>query len=136
MKFIVVILLFLSLPSAAGEFKHSVGAGTQYALLGYQLGYTTEHAKLYAAVGPLTNSLGIQLYDNPNSNHALGIDATMVLLGGAVLSANYNYYFNGVSDNGLTLGIGVGKLGLFFADSDEEKADEGYVATVSLGYQF
>jgi len=68
--------------------------------------------------------------------HSLGIDATMVFLGGAALSANYNYYFNGVSDRGLMLGFGVGKLDLFFADSEEEKKDEGYIATLSLGYQF
>lgn len=141
MKKLLLILVLHPFSGFAGEYETTIGMGHQYGgLIGAQLSYKTLSTKYYAAIGGVGIALGAQTVFNSQNKHTYGF-----VIGKEELHAEegfffvtYDYHLNGIENNGLVIGTGIG---ITRADEHDWFADRGKVettpfVTLNFGYKF
>ncbi|WP_440905286.1 hypothetical protein ACMZOO_02785 [Catenovulum sp. SX2] len=112
MKFIILLFTLISFASAANETEISVGLGYPFGspTLGVQYAAKIDIFKVYASLGLVGYSTGLELAVSKNKKHSLG-----VTWGSELLSSDegfgfitYSYHFNSFTSKGFLAGLGVG----------------------------
>jgi len=146
----VLLLLLISRPSSALEFKHGIGVGIQYGgIVGWQGSLNSEHSKTRLSLGYAGFTLGHERY--LGSNFSLGGQAFLnqYVIG---IGLNLNYYFSTHSRKGWLIGLDANRgyvsseAGLelisnyfeYIFDTNDSgiNAKLNNRALVSIGYQF
>jgi hypothetical protein len=140
----LLLLLFANQAFADG-YKHAVGLGLQYGMLGYQISYLSDDTKYYGAIGAGSVAIGAQKFIDKDKKHSFGINLGRIFILSDIAGLTYNYAPRGMHREGVVLGVELGRarehgdsitenfLSIFGLEGD--RVQENYVS-LNIAYQF
>ena len=150
-KYFTLLTLFCTLhftgSSIASEYDRStglslnVGEHNSLLLVAAEFSYASQKDKFYVTYTPLLSAgIGYQHALDSNNKHALGVfyGASGEVWGTSRKHSliTYDYYFNGLNNDGLSLGFKVGQLNDRKETRPEEVWEKENVIYLGLGYRF